>query len=340
MSDLLLLNPHWLWLLAALPAVAALRRRRHIPALVVPNAHEWHRSTATPTPAWPTALAYVGVALLIIAMARPQLVKPDEDHQRRGYDVVIAIDLSTSMYAEDLYRGGVPVDRLQAIKPIIAAFINQRPNDRIGIVAFAGRAYTFAPLTFDHEWLRRQTARLSIGLVEDGTAIGDAIGVSLNRLREGWKRPGEPREGAFILLLTDGSNNRGALDPRQAARLAAIDSVTIFTVGAGADGEVPMPVFDYAGNRTGTEMQRSEIDVLALRDIAETTGGMFFRVTDENAIAEAFAHIDETTQVDFDAAPPLLSYEMFHLFLLLAMFCLGMACYGAHFRPGREEVFA
>jgi Ca-activated chloride channel homolog len=326
-------DPVWLLLFLLLPLAAILRRRRSVPALVVPGAHEWHAPAITPAAIWPIACAYIGLGLLILAMARPQMLTPLEDHKRRGYDFMLAIDLSTSMYAEDFQRGATFTNRLQAIKPIIAAFINERPNDRIGIVVFAGRAYTFAPLTFDHDWLRKQTARLSIGLIEDGTAVGDAIGVSLRRLREGWKdADAQAREGSFIVLLTDGSSNKGSLDPRQAARLAAEDNVAVYTVGAGAEGPVPMPVFDYAGKRIGTEMRPSEIDALLLRDVAEATGGLFFRATDLNGVKDAFARIDEAERIEFGAPPPLISRELFPLFALTGAGLLGLAAFGARFR--------
>jgi Ca-activated chloride channel homolog len=333
-------DPLWLLLLLLLPVVAWLRRRRSVPALVVPGAQEWHSPGAMPAALWPIVCVYVGIALLIVALARPQMLVPLEDHKRRGYDLIIAIDLSTSMYAEDFQRGATTTNRLQAVKPIIAAFINERPNDRIGIVVFGGRAYTFAPLTFDHAWLRKQSARLSIGLIEDGTAIGDAIGVSLRRLREGRKDEQQMRQGSFIVLLTDGSSNKGSLDPRQAARLAAEDGVAIYTIGAGAEGLVPVPIFDYAGNRTGTQLRESEIDSLLLRDVADATGGLFFRATDANAVRDAFARIDEAQKIEFAASPPLVSRELFHVFALIAVGLLGLAAREAHFRAAREQSVA
>lgn len=337
-------DPLWLCLLALLPLLAYLRRRRGVTVMVVPEAEQWQLSTATNSPPWAVACAYCGLVLLMIGMARPQFLEAQKDAKRSGYDFIIAIDLSTSMYAEDFQRGSTTTNRLQAIKPIISAFINRRPDDRIGIVTFGGRAYTFAPLTFDHDWLRKQTARLSIGLVEDGTAIGDAIGVSLARLRQGKKKDGDKsagskREGAFIVLLTDGASNKGSLDPRQAATLSAMDGVPVYTIGAGAEGNIPMPIFDYAGKRVGTEMRTSEVDTLLLRDIAETTGGLFFRATDQNAVANAFAQIDRDNKIDFDAPPPMISHEIFMYFVALGVLLLGFALYGAVRRAG-EESFA
>ncbi|MDB6091881.1 MAG: hypothetical protein JWN85_4665 [Gammaproteobacteria bacterium] len=335
-------DPLWLTLLVLLPLIAVLRLRRSVPALVVPAADEWHADGPTVSTWWPVACAYVGLALLIAALARPQVLVPEEDNKKRGYDFMIAIDLSTSMYAEDFKRGTATTNRLQALKPVIAAFINERPNDRIGIVVFGGRAYTFAPLTFDHDWLRKQTARLSIGLIEDGTAIGDAIGVALNRLREGWKDkdPTQVREGSFIVLLTDGSSNKGSLDPRQAATLAAQDGVPIYTIGAGAEGKIPMPIFDAAGHRTGTQFQESEVDTLLLKDVSAATQGLFFRATDTNAVRDAFAQIDGAEKIEFGAPPPMISHELFPLFALLGVGLLGVASYGAHFRAGRAQAWA
>jgi Ca-activated chloride channel family protein len=314
-------DPLWLLLMLALPIAAWLRYRRGVPALVVPGANEWQ-----------VACAYLGLVCLMVALARPQVLVPQEDNKKRGYDFMIAIDLSTSMYAEDFQRGTKTTNRLQAIKPVIAAFINERPNDRIGIVVFGGRAYTFAPLTFDHDWLRKQTARLSIGLIEDGTAIGDAIGVCLHRLQEGAKDKSQPREGGFIILLTDGASNKGSLDPRQAASLALQDGVPIYTIGAGAEGNIPMPVFDSAGRRVGTQLQPSEVDTLMLQDIATRTGGLFFRATNTNAVRDAFAQIDGAEKIEFGAPPPMIARELFPELALLGIALLALASYGAHFR--------
>ncbi len=214
-------------------------------------------------------------------------------------------------------------------------FINERPNDRIGIVVFGGRAYTFAPLTFDHDWLRKQTARLSIGLIEDGTAIGDAIGVSLNRLREGAKDKSQPREGGFIILLTDGASNKGSLDPRQAANLALEDGVPIYTIGAGAEGNIPMPVFDSTGRRIGTEMQPSEVDTLMLQDISTKTGGQFFRATNTRRSARRLPRSMARRRSNSARRPPMINEELFPAFVATGIVLLALASYGTHFRQKR-----
>src|SRR5690606_10808786 len=164
--------------------------------------------------------------------------------QQQGYDIILAVDLSGSMLAEDYARAGKRINRLQAIKPVIQAFITERPGDRIGIVVFAGRAYTLAPLTFDHAWLARQIERLHPGLIEDGTAIGDGLGVALSRLEQRDRMEDEHRQGAFVILLTDGANNRGALAPPAAAEIAQSRSIPVFTIGAGRNGLVPFPRMD------------------------------------------------------------------------------------------------
>jgi Ca-activated chloride channel family protein len=319
-------DPLWLVALLALGAVAALRYWRRIPVFVVPHAARWQRATLGRRLPWAALAAYGGVALLIVALARPQAQEAKAREKQPGYDIMLAVDLSTSMYAEDFNRDGAIMNRLQAIKPILEAFINQRPNDRIGIVAFSGQAHTFAPLTFDHDWLRRQAGRLSIGLIEDGTAIGDAIGVGLARLRQGQRNLDHPKRlGAFLVLLTDGASNRGSLDPRLAAELAKEEGVVVFTIGAGAQGRVAMPVFDYKGRRIGTEMHESEIDNLLLRDIAEKTGGYFFRARDTQTVQEAFEGIDQATRVEFEAPPYEVTHELYPWFLAPALLALTLA---------------
>ena len=335
-------DPLWLLLLLLLPGVAWLRRRRGVPALVVPGAHEWHSPGPTISTWWTIACAYLGLVLLICALARPQVLVPQEDNKKRGYDFMIAIDLSTSMYAEDFQRGSKTTNRLQAIKPVIAAFINERPNDRIGIVVFGGRAYTFAPLTFDHDWLRKQTARLYIGMVEDGTAIGDALAIAIARLKEGWKdkTEGRTRVGSFIILLTDGSNNKGTIQPMAAAGLAAEAGIQVYAVGAGTNGRVPAPVFDAQGHRIGTELQFTEIDPALLKEIADKTGGVSYMATETNAVRDAFYAIDSAQTADFGAAPPMETRELFSAFAFVGVILLGLAAWGANFRNGRAAAWA
>jgi Ca-activated chloride channel family protein len=252
-----------------------------------------------------------GLALLVVALARPQRVEDRREVRSEGYDIVLAIDLSTSMRAEDFEKDGERINRLQAIKPVIQAFIERRPTDRIGIVLFSGRAYTMAPLTFDHDWLARQLARVRIGMIEDGTAIGDGLGVALTRLEQARKDAAGRRIGAFVVLMTDGANNRGALQPLQAAEIAKSRGVPIYTIGSGKEGYVPVPIYDDQGRKVTYRRMLSDLDEGTLREIANQTGGKFFRVADTGTIESAFRAIDRAQKIEFQAKSYLVTTELF-----------------------------
>jgi Ca-activated chloride channel family protein len=305
-------SPWWLLALIALPLLVWVRGRRGAPVLVVPFAAAWHRPSLIPTSRWPAYLAGTGLVLLIVALSRPQIVEDKREVKQQGYDLMLAIDLSGSMLAEDYERGGERINRLQAVKPIIQAFINQRTSDRIGMVVFSGRAYTLAPLTFDHEWLERQVERLKLGMIEDGTAIGDGLGVALTRLEQAKRESGGQRKGAFVVLMTDGANNRGVLTPDQATDIAKARGIPVYTIGAGKDGLVPMPVFDDNGNKIGYRRAISDLDEGQLRAMADTTGGKFFRAFDLDTTEKAFAAIDAAQKIEFQAKSYLLTTELFH----------------------------
>ena len=305
-------DPMWLLALGAILLTALLRGRRRVPVLLVPFAAAWHRPSLASFSRWPVFLASLGLVLLVAALARPQRVEDKREVRSQGYDIMLAIDLSGSMLAEDYERNGEPINRLQAIKPVIQAFINDRPNDRIGIVVFSGRAYTLAPLTFDHDWLSKQTDRLRIHLIEDGTAIGDGLGVALTRLEQAKRESGGKRSGAFVVLLTDGVNNRGSLSPEQATDLAQARGIPVYTIGAGKDGIVRMPVFDDKNNKIGYTHIMADLDEEALRQISEATGGHFFRAADTDTIESAFKAIDKAQKIEFQAKSYLITTELFY----------------------------
>ncbi len=340
MSHLALHNPLWLLALAALPLVAWLRGRRSVPVLLVPFAAAWYRPSLAAPSRWPVALAFAGLALLIAALARPQRVEDKREVRSEGYDIVLAIDLSGSMESEDFEKSGERINRLQAIKPVIQAFIERRPTDRIGIVLFAGRAYTMAPLTFDHDWLARQLTRVRIGLIEDGTAIGDGLGVALTRLEQAKRDRAGKRIGAFVVVLTDGANNRGALQPMQAAEIAKSRGIPVYTIGAGKEGYVPFPEKDSQGRPTGRYFRRlSDLDEGALREIASLTGGKFFRASDTGTIESAFKAIDRAQKIEFQAKSYLVATELFWWFAAPGLTALVAAALVS--RPlHRREVFA
>lgn len=324
-SDFRIADPLWLLALLALFVIVWLRGRRRVPVLLVPFAAAWHRPSLTSASRWPMGLALLGVTLIILALARPQRVEDKHEVRSQGYDLMLCIDLSGSMLSEDYERDGDRINRLQAIKPVIQAFIERRPSDRIGIVLFSGRAYTMAPLTFDHRWLASQLERIKIGLIEDGTAIGDGLGVGLTRLEQAQRESGGKRQGAFVVLLTDGANNRGSLTPQQAAELAKVRGIPVYTIGAGQDGIVPFPVFDDAGRKLGYRRIMSDLDESALREIAQTTGGHFFRAADMNTVESAFRAIDRAQKIEFQAKSFLLTTEFFHWLAVPGLFALLVA---------------
>ena len=308
-------DPLWFLALLILPVVFALRRQRKLPVRVVPFAGAWHRPSAVSASRLPMALATLGLVLLVAALARPQRVEDRREVQQKGYDLMLAIDLSGSMIAEDYVRAGKRINRLQAIKPVISAFIKERPGDRIGIVVFSGRSYTLAPLTFDHEWLANQVERLSIGLIEDGTALGDGLGVALSRLEQAERTENNRRQGAFVILLTDGVNNGGALAPLDAAEIAKSRGIPVYTIGAGRNGIVPVPRLDpTTGQVVGYSNRMSQLDEATLRDISALTGAEYFRADESDTVASAFRSIDRAQKIDFVAKSYLLADELFYWF--------------------------
>lgn|SRR5690606_16370950 len=328
-------SPWWFAALALIPLVVLLRRQRRVPVLLVPFASNWHRASIVNTSRWPAILAVLGLVLLTCALARPQRVNDRREVRSQGYDLILAIDLSGSMRAEDFERGGRRMNRLQAIKPVIQAFINERPSDRIGIVVFSGRAYTLAPLTFDHKWLAQQVERLKIGLIEDGTAIGDGLGVALTRLEQAGRESGNRRQGAFVILLTDGANNRGSLSPAQAAEIAKNRGIPVYTIGAGRDGLVPVPVEDPRTGRVLTYRQTiSDLDEPALRQIASETGGRYYRADDHSTVESAFRSIDENEKIEFQAQSYLTADELFPGFAGAGAAALLLAALAARNRHG------
>jgi Ca-activated chloride channel family protein len=307
MEDYLFENPWWLAALLILPLMMWLRRRQPVFALLVPFAGAWWKPTLLVQPArLPALLMSLGLIVLALALARPQKLETYNDPRQEGHELMLAIDLSGSMLAEDFERGGERINRLEVIKPVIEAFINDRPSDRIGLVVFAGRAYTLAPPTFDHEWLGRLVERLRVNLMssEDGTAIGDGIGAALSRMEhtktmaDGTAAP--PQKG-FIVLLSDGGNNKGLLKPLQSAAIAKSRGITIYTIGAGKDGAAPYPIFDEMGAKIGYRRILSDLDEPGLKEIAETTGGQYFRADNTEAVTASFKAIDQSQRTQFKA---------------------------------------
>jgi len=328
-------DPALLALLALLPLVLWARRRRGRPVFVVPFAADWVGREVPARSRLPEWLVALGIALLIGALARPQWVEERRQVHAQGYDIVLAVDLSGSMLAEDFERGGQRANRLQAIKPVIDAFTARRPSDRIGVVVFAGRAYTLAPLSFDHEWLRRQIARLEVQLIEDGTAVGDALGLAVSRLSQVDRIEEGRRLGGFVILLTDGANNAGSIAPLAAARIASARGIPVYTIGAGREGPAPIPYFDSEGRKIGYRTQVASLDEETLREIAAVSGAEYFRAEDADTVDAAFAAIDRERKIEFDAQARLEAEELFARLALPGLaLCAAGAVWG---RPRGED---
>jgi len=226
------------------------------------------------------------LVLLLLALSRPR-VPIDEMHvEAEGIDIVLAIDVSSSMLAEDFTVAKVRQNRLAVVKKVVEDFIARRRSDRIGMVAFAARAYTVCPLTLDYEWLISNLERVEIGAIEDGTAVGSAISSSLNRLKD------TESKAKVIILLTDGVSNAGKVMPLTAAEAAGALGVKIYTIGAGTEGLAPYPVQGFFG-KTFYRNIKVEIDEKTLMEIAQMTDGRYFRATDTKSLTEIYRQIDK-----------------------------------------------
>ena len=288
------LHPEFLWLLSLLPLLAILRGRRSpAPALVFSStsiAATLAEGRKTGPGRVLAALRLFGLGLLILAFARPQLGNTTTEIEASGIDILLAVDVSGSMEALDFTLKGKAANRLDVVKSVMHTFIDERPNDRIGLLAFSGRPYMVSPLTLDHDWLAQRLDSLSIGMVEDGTAIGSAIGSGLNRLRD------REAKSRIMILLTDGMNNTGTVPPLVAAEAAEALGIKVYTIGAGTRGEAPMPVTDPFGRKRLVRV-KVDIDDETLGQVAEMTGGRYFRATDTKSLEKVYEEINtmETT---------------------------------------------
>ena len=247
------------------------------------------------TGAFLASLIYAAMACLIVALARPQLGKTLEHIQASGIDIMLVLDVSGSMTAEDYTIGSQRANRLDAVKRVTQKFIEGRPNDRIGIVAFAGRPYLVSPITLDHDWLIKNLDRVQIGLVEDGTAIGSALASAASRLKD------KEAKSKLIVLLTDGANNAGRVMPLTAAEASKALGIKIYTIGAGSSGPVPVPVKDPFG-RTFYQKMIFEFDEKLLGEISKIGGGKYFRAADTASLDTTFHEIDrlEKSKVEME----------------------------------------
>ena len=254
----------------------------------------------------PFAMRIIAFVLLIIVVARPQAVDSWEETETQGIDIVLALDVSGSMMSQDLQP-----DRLQAAKRVAAEFVTDRSNDNIGLVIFAGESFTQCPLTTDHKVLLNLLNEIEFGIIEDGTAIGLGLATSVNRLKD------SESDSRVVILLTDGTNNRGQIAPLTAADLARSYGIRVYTVGVGTTGMAPTPVQTPFGIRM--QNMPVEIDERTLTEIAAMTGGQYFRAQDTEGLRQVYEEIDEMERYLISVQNVTRRQELYLPFALLAM---------------------
>ena len=310
--------PYLLWLLLLPLLLTArylyieLRERR--PHLRVSSVRPWTkggRSVLSVIRHLPFALRIAALSLIIVALARPRSSNEVEKRDTEGIDIVLAMDVSTSMLARDFTP-----DRLSAAKDIAIEFISQRPSDRMGIVVFAGESYTQCPLTTDRATLINLMKEVQTDLIEDGTAIGNGLATAVARMMD------SDAPSRVVILLTDGVNNRGEIAPQTAAEIAKTYGIRVYTIGVGANGTAPYPVMTPWG--VEVRKMQVEIDEDLLKEVAKTTGGRYFRATDNTKLAEIYSEINkmETARTTVDSFP--VYKELFGGYALAALICLAL----------------
>ncbi len=263
------------------------------------------------------ALYALGLFFLVVALARPQAGLDESRVRTEGVDIILLVDVSPSMAAEDFSTATKSMNRLSAAKTVIARFVEKRKTDRIGMVAFAALPFPISPLTLDHGWLIEQMQRLEHGELGDGTGIGTALASAINRLRDSKAR------SKVIVLLTDGMSNVGELTPENAALAAKALGIKVYTIAAGINGIVQVPVRTPFGG-TQYVRQRSEIDETSLRRMADITGALFFRATDLDGLEQIYAQIDRLEKTEIEVEQYTRYEERFGLFAGLAALLLAL----------------
>ncbi len=298
MENIVFAYPKLLWLLLILPPLGYwlfARDKKTRPYLHYSDSS--YRSVLKRTwrqRLYPTlhVLRLLAVALLVVALARPQSTSKQSSKNIEGVDIVMAMDISGSMLAEDFSP-----NRLEASKQLAREFVRGRESDRIAVVAFSGEAYTQCPLTIDHGILENRIRQLKSGVITDGTALGDGLAVSINRIRQ------SDAKSKVIILLTDGVNNAGSIDPLTASDIAKTYGIRVYTIGVGTRGLAPYPYKTPFGIQY--QNVQVEIDENLLKQIADETGGMYFRATNKNRLKAVFEEIDKLEKTKIE----VLSYE-------------------------------
>ena len=291
-------HPWLLLLLLALPLLAYLRGRKGPTAALVFSSttvlQGLGKASRTRAGQFLRALLFLTLALFIVALARPRLGKSLTQVEASGIDIMLVIDVSGSMLIKDFTVGGEQATRLDAVREVTRKFIEERPNDRIGLIAFAGRPYVVSPMTLDHDWLLQNLERLRIGLVEDGTAIGSGIAAAASRLND------KASKSRVLVLLTDGENNSGKIPPNTAAEALKALQIHLYAIGAGINGVAPGPVPDRRGgfltDLSGNLLYQNQpvhFNEAGLKEVAKIADGQFFRATDTKSLERIYGDIDK-----------------------------------------------
>lgn len=311
-------NPYLLWLLALLAPMTAyyiyraLQGGAAIRISTIEGVRRAPRTLRYRLRHAPFALRAAAFALAVVALARPQGVEERSRSDAEGIDIVLAVDVSGSMLARDFKP-----DRITAAKEVAGDFIADRTGDRLGLVVFAGEAFTQSPLTTDQGTLQTLLGRIRSGLIEDGTAIGNGLATAINRLRE------SEAKSKVIILLTDGVNNRGEIAPLTAAEIAKAQGIRVYTIGVGTQGMAPYPAVDMFGNRTFVQ-QQVEIDEKTLREMAAHTGGSYFRATDKAKLKAIYDEINRLEKSKIEVLSHITRHEHYLNWVLAALALLAV----------------
>src|ERR1700752_4305813 len=289
-SALTFARPWLLLLLLAIPLLAYLRGKRGPAAALTFSStsilQAIGKQSVSRAGKFLRALAFATLAIFVVALAQPQLGKSLTQVEASGIDIMLVLDVSGSMLTKDFTIGGDEATRLDAIRDVTRKFIEGRPNDRIGMIAFAGRPYVVSPMTLDHDWLLQNLERVRIGLVADGTAIGSAMAAAANRLND------KHTKSRVIVLLTDGENNAGKIPPNTAAEAVKALKIHLYAIGAGTNGRALAPIFTNRGPLTDAlgnvlyENQPVEFNEAGLKEVAKIADGQFFRATDTKSLEQ------------------------------------------------------
>jgi len=321
---ILFLQPDWFWALILLPLVILWRGRRGPVAAVeysdVSLARDIARRTRSRIGGIVWLLPIIAAAFMIVGLARPQRTQSRTEVTANGIDIVLGLDISGSMQALDFKVDNTRVNRIAVVKSVVSRFIDERPNDRIGLIAFAGAPYIVSPLTLDHDWLQQNLERINVGSVDDGTAIGSALAAAVNHLRT------TTTKSKVVILLTDGVNNTGKIPPLAAAEAARALGVKVYTIGVGVRGKAPIPVRDEAG-KTHVVMAYVDVDETTLQAVANDTGGQFYRATDTDSLQKIYEQINryETSAQSvekFEQVEELYRWTLFPSLALLGLWVL------------------